>query len=284
MITSLFSNISSRIKIIIINQLSVLISLPYIANSLGLENFGLLSISLIIIQLCFTVTEWGFGFYSIEKIKELKNDNYHGINTLLSSIYFAKIIFITIIFPVIIILYLTNLLPTFSFNILLLTMLGIFFASLNPLWFYQAINKTEQLVLPTIISRMIYLIIIFTLVNYENDYLIAIFAQVIYLGIASIFPIFQIYKLGYNFIKFDYSSSKKLLLETKNYFIASVIQNQTHLILGFLLTFFSNPIQIGLFNIADQLLRAGNAFINIIPESILTFSRNNISNRFIKNG
>ena len=68
-----WKNLSARTLIVLINQISILIALPIVAFRLGIKDFGLLSIAMIIFQVSFMLTEWGFGIPAIKESSDSGN-------------------------------------------------------------------------------------------------------------------------------------------------------------------------------------------------------------------
>lgn len=247
-------------------------SLPYIANVVGPYNFGILSICLILIQICFVFSEWGFSVYAIEKISSSKNKK--KIGKYVSSIYSLKLFFSLISIFILSILFFSGSL-SINNSLFIATLLTVFFGSFNALWFYQAINDVSLYLYFTIIGRIIFLISIFFLVSTPNDLHIAIYSQSFFFIILTVSSFTHIYLKHCKISlvkKIDLISTFR---DTKHFFAASLIQNQLHIVWGFGLIFFATPIQVGFFNLADQLLKAGAAISNIFPEYLLSYFRRN---------
>ena len=66
MIINYLKQIFPRLNIMVINQLSVLISIPWIASKLSAEIFGLVSTAIILLQLSWMIIQWGFNHYATE--------------------------------------------------------------------------------------------------------------------------------------------------------------------------------------------------------------------------
>ena len=64
----ILKNISNRLTVEFINQLSVIITLPIIANSLGINSFAIVSQGMILIHLILLISSWGIDGYSIERL------------------------------------------------------------------------------------------------------------------------------------------------------------------------------------------------------------------------
>ena len=251
--------------IIAINQLAILVSLPFVINQLGLNQFGKLAIGLYLIQLTIMITDWGFGYHSIEIFKKKPDKNL--INIYLSKVVLIKIV---LIFLLILVFYLFFLFEILNYNKLVFHsfLFSIIFSGLNPLWFFQALKIPNILILPTFFGRIIYIFLIFYLIRgIDNSHWFFI-ANGSSIFIISLFGYIYIYKLGYNISLPNIRKSLNLFIETSSYFFNSVFTQYSSLFWGLILGYVASPIQIGIFNIADQINRGLNTFSLIIPHAI----------------
>ncbi len=97
-----WKNLSARTLIVLINQISILIALPIVAYRLGIKDFGVLSVAMIIFQVSFMLTEWGFGIPAIKESSDANNKKdlgrmFFDVNIIKAIILFFIILFIAII-------------------------------------------------------------------------------------------------------------------------------------------------------------------------------------------
>ena len=86
-------NLSSRSILLMIHQLSMLITVIYLGNQLDLASFGFVSSALIFYQISYLFTEWGFSIDSLKKIK-ISNINHK----IISNILISKFLIFLVIF------------------------------------------------------------------------------------------------------------------------------------------------------------------------------------------
>ena len=72
-----------------------------------------------------------------------------------------------------------------------------------------------------------------------------------------------------NVPKFNLNKLKKRFKDSIPFFFSGAIIGQFHSIWGLFLISVAGPIEVAIFNLADQALRAGGAFTNILPEAFL---------------
>ncbi len=236
---------------------------------LDLYSFGILSTSLIIIQIAYIITEWGFSIDSIKNFEGQKKIYYPKFFNLITNCKIILFIGFLICFLLFSIFNQTVDINQNS-NLYIATLLAIFFATFNNLWFYQALNKTNILILPTLIGRIFALGTIYLFLDDADDIFLVPLSQAISFAIPTIFGYtYAFNKLGFRY-QFGFLESFKKITSNSNIFITTLFQNQIHSLWGLLLILMGNPIQIALFNLVDQFVRSGNAFSTLLPEVLIT--------------
>ena len=139
---------------------------------------------------------------------------------------------------------------------------------LHPLNYFQAIEQPEKLVLPSIIGRALYLSIIFFLVSGSDSMHWVLTAHGFSYALTA-FEIDFVVPFLKNTPKLKLNNIKKRFVNTTPFFLSGAIMGQFHSIWGLFLIAVAGPIEIAIFNLADQALRAGSAFTNILPEVLL---------------
>ena len=273
-----YRSLQSRFLIIFTNQFSIIFSIIILGNRLDEYNFGLISIYLILFQISFLLSEWGYSIYSLYVVNKKKN---YLLKNIFSVIVFSKsIILILCIISICIFFYYNPIYWINSLSILFL-LLSIIFSAFTPLWYLQAISKTEILIKATIISRFFFLCIIFFLVDQQNlEYFFL--AQFISFFLPTLVGNYYIIKYEKPIINFNLKEVLKLKKKTLGIFFSTLIQNQAFTLWGVFLIFFAGPLQIAYYGLADQILRAGNGIGNVFQEIFMSIKNKIKINVFFK--
>lgn len=273
-----YSNLYDRFILTFSHQVSVLIAILLMGIRLDESSFGLISIYLILFQLSFIMTEWGYSIFALHIVNE-KNENY--LSNSFIDVLFSKFFFVILSLCIIFIFFYFNSKLIINNNSLIFLTLSILSAAFNPLWFLQAISQVKILILPTILARLCFLIIIIFFVNSDNLELFFL-GQFISFLLPTLFGNFFVLKKKK--IQFIFNIKKILQIKklTAGIFLSTLIQNQIFSLWGFYLTLVSNPIQIGYFMLAEQILRAGNSLNNIFQEIIMS-TKNKVDFKSFKN-
>ena len=145
--------------------------LPYITRIIGVVHFGEISVSISVCLILQIFVDYGFNYIGVREVATHK-DNIPYISYLYSSITCAR----CLIFLVcsVITMLLTYFIP-FLAEIRLLVFIALFpvlFSIFMPEWIYQGLEEMEFITYIHVLSRIIYVVLIFTLIKEESDYLL----------------------------------------------------------------------------------------------------------------
>ena len=269
----IFKNIFNRLSVESINQITILLTLPFIANSLGIGSFAIVSKGMIIIHLILLISDWGVDGYSIEKLNYSKD--FKERNLFINSFFLLKLLLI--LFFIIILFYflkinLLNLdLSYFSFIVF-----PILATSFLPLWFFQAIGKTEKLILPTLFGRSIFVILILFFVKNDESVKWFFISHGISSFIISFCGIIILFKMNYEIKLPNY---KNVILHFKNstsHFFLLITSNQFNTMWSTAIIFLGNSTSVAIFNLSNQILKAGMGISELIGRVVRqsTFNKN----------
>ena len=258
-------NLSSGTSVVLINQISILICLPFLTKSLGFETFGFLTQALIIYQVSAVFMDFGCNYSSVYFIKSDEQKNLSLEDFILPIFAIKLIIFLiilTINFTVNFILHFTNL------SILVFTLMNItiFLAGNNPSWIYQINLQNYSLLKSTLIARLIFLFIVFNFIHDPSDlhwYFIALISCFFIINVYAIY-FYRAIKLSLSGFKFFF----KIIRISFSYFISLVFNFHLNSLWALGLLILGTNSQLIFFNLADQVYRALNGLSASIPSNI----------------
>ena len=256
---------SARTLIILINQISILITTFYLANKLGLESFGTYATALVILQLFAFFLDGGFFVPAARELANNTNKLVHKVVWV--EVYLSKLIIYT--FIAIVTLSLNQYFNLLDHKVMLSTLFAALFYGLYPLWFYQINNKVNDLVLINLIARIIFVFLILMLVEGSDEIYIAILAQAASYALPLVGSIYYFRQTLRQKISIGMLDIKGRVLTSLSFFIGNNLLNQAHNFWGFMFIFVSTSTQIGIFQIADSCLRAGLAFTQALSDNLL---------------
>ena len=264
MIKASLNQVSSRMMIMLFNQLAVIITIPWLAMQLSPEVFGLVSTSLIIIQVGWVFIDWGLMNYATEiwqdsADKDTKNKL---ITNLIASRLILSALYLTLIFCLIALGVIF--IPYSYYPPLALTTI---FGALFPLWFFHVNKNPKDLVGITLFSRMVFILLVLIFVKTDVQAPTYLYLHAVSFMVITLFAFYKmIVKHSFIWLGFNFIHSINLIAQGIGFFLNSLTNSNVHVIWGFAVTITQEPIVIGIYNIAEQGYRAGSAISNSVSQ------------------
>ena len=266
MFKATLKQIFGRGSIIAINQVAVLLAIPILAARLDFLVFGQVAIGFILVQLSWVVSDWGMQHYSIEQWPKLKTQLQK--NTFTTTASFLRMSISLLCISLILLIILLGLID-FPILFWLGIIPSIFMGGTYPLWFYQVQKSPHEMIGVTIFSRCIYLLLIIFFVHGNDSAIWAFLAQGINMTIITIYAYWRMYsRYQFKLQKFQCDLWLHTLKHSYPFLINAITNNQINTLWGFGLSIFGGPLAMAIYNIGDQLYRAGGAITNIIAQAI----------------
>lgn len=260
---NIIKQVFQRSTIVFINQLSLLITIPFVSNVFTPNTFGLFSQAIIFIQVAWIISEWGISNYTILIFPKKKADQ-HILFLEISSL----IIFILFFINLFLFLIIKILNIGIDNNFFIILCLSFIFGGLNPLWFFQAQLRPNIIIWPTFVSRILFVILVFILVRDDSDIYIYFLLNGLIFIFIFIFSIVFLYREG---LRFSFFKMTKIFVHLKNsfnFFLSTVIGHQFTTFWMFFFSIKSSPSLIAIYAIGDHFLRAINTFTNILSNVV----------------
>lgn len=147
-----------------------LITLPYLTKVIGADRFGAIAFAAAIMVFIETITDWGFNYTATRDVAQ-NRDNKSIVSQIFSEVTCAKLLLMAICF--LLLLVCIELIPALSNYklLLILTFLYIPGHILFPEWLFQAYEKMKYITILNIISKLIFTLLIFVVIEEKDDYI-----------------------------------------------------------------------------------------------------------------
>ena len=166
---NVISNFSSLSIIQLVNLLLPFIIMPFLIDALGSYNYGLVIFVQVMVSYFSVFINFGFD---ISATKQISLNRYipDGLSRVFTSVIFAKSFLFLCCIPFLLILYFY--IPALSVNkkLFLFSSMILLVEVLNPICFFQGIEKMNYLTYINLLSKSISTILIFAFINSESDY------------------------------------------------------------------------------------------------------------------
>jgi PST family polysaccharide transporter len=252
-----------------VNLALPLLWLPYLAITLGAEQFGRMTLALSICQIILTISDYGFNL-SIPKAIAINRDDPKKIAIIFGSVTFIRIIFALI--GIVVILVASRFIEIIYFNLLLIfTSFGMVVGNvINPQCFFQGLERLRVISFIQILAKMITLVCIFILVKEPEDIYWAAFLQAGSLLLAGIISVPFTLKVlnGSKIIWPQLAMLKAQLIDSWYFFLTSAAVNiyttSNTIILGLIVEY----KYIGYYYCAEKIIRAALMVFSPITSAV----------------
>lgn len=267
---SLFSNASALFVIQIANYILPFLLIPYLTRVLGVSLYGVVAFGLAIVQIACIITDYGFSLSATYKIAKQSEDK-PALRKIISAVMLCKA---GLLIPVIILLGL------FIFAqdkyaeyqlFLWLLLLPIIGQTLQPIWFFQGIERMAFITLYTVLSRTLYLGLVIWWVSVPADHYWVAVANGVGSIVAAVIGIGMMLRLGYwpqwcgwKFVKQTFSES------TEFFWSRAAVATYTAggaIFLGLV----STPLQVAYYSAAEQLYKGAQSLFSPVSQALYPY-------------
>jgi len=264
----LLENFFSLSFLQIANYLFPLFSFPYLVRVLGPEKFGLIAFATALMGYFNILVDYGFNLSATKDIAINKADK-RKISIIFNSVMIIKLSLVVLSFIILsgLVIFVQifrseRLLYIYSFVCVIGT-------ALFPTWFFQGIEKMKYITVLSLLSKMIFTVLIFGFVKKPDDYLFVPLINSIGLLITGIWSIY-IVNSSFN-IKFLLPRYNDLFDQVKEgfYVFVSTMSISFYTTSNvFLLGLFTNNVITGYYAAAERIIRILQQMIVPVTQSV----------------
>jgi len=250
------------------NILISIITMPLLIQSIGLDQFGLVNLSLSVIILFNIMVGFGYNLSAPKDVAVNQQDKL-ALSHLVSNVFSGKILLAFLATILIIIgVFGLNLFKEYQV-ILLFSCLLLFSEATLPLWFFQGMEKMKLISITNIFSKLLFLLGILLFIHSPEQSPWVNFMMGFFGLIINIFLLFYIHiSLEIRFYRPEFSAIWKSLKENGLFFfsnLASHISINGGLII---LSFFSVAETLGMYSLAERVVMVLRLFPALIIQAI----------------
>lgn len=267
------------------NLIAPFIVIPFIILKCGEDNFGKSAIGMSVAFFIIVFIDFGCDILGVKDIS-INRDNVKKRNHIISRVVYIKgffILFFSLLFLIIInqveFFYKDKELYYFSFSVFIAQIV-------NPLWIFQGLEKFDLFSYFSIVSKSIYIGLIFYFLDQKSDYVYINLAFGLSIFIAGIFFFFLLKKYyHFNFVSIPFSEIVNYMYANRTYVFSQVFIWMQLYSPILLINYFGTSTQVGQFRIVDQIISIFKTYILlsfnfIYPKICFEFDKN--ENKAIK--
>ncbi len=249
------------------NYILPLVSVPYLARILGVENFGKVIFAQAFMMYFILLVEYGFSWSGTRKVAASRNDR-RQLGKIFINVFCSQwllVIFSAFTCSGLVFLF-DNLRVDAHFYAL--AFLSVFGSALFPLWFFQGIEKMRMAALFQFFGKFFGLILLFLVVKNSSDVEWAIFSSSISTVLVGIFSLIFIFRGDFfYFCKPSLYSVVKELKEGWVLFTSRVYISSYAILMPLALGWMMGPVALACYNVADKLRSGAQSLINPITQA-----------------
>lgn len=268
---NLLENFISLGVLQIITYVIPLISLPYLSRVLGVEYFGVVFFAFAFMQYFIIFTDFGFGLSATREIA-INRHNQNNLSNIFNSVTTLKLIFLLISFAILLLSLIFVPKIRAEWIVFLLSFLMVVGNAIYPVWFFQGMERMKYITFLNILSKTIFLILIFIFVKQKTDYKIVPLLNSLGFLISGFIGLYfavkefkiKIYLPKVNSLVKQFKYSSQFFLSR----IAVSIYTNTN---TFCLGLMSSNIMVGYYVAAEKIYNALNSLQGPISQSIYPY-------------
>ena len=272
---NLLENFLSLGALQIVSYVIPLISLLYLSRVLGVEKFGLVFFAFAFMAYFIILTDYGFGLSATREIA-VNRHNKNNLSNIFSAVTCLKIIMLVASY--IILLFVSVFVPKISENWLVfqLSFLMVIGNAIYPVWFFQGMERMKYITFLNILSKLIFLILIFFFVKHESDYIIVpLLNSLGFLVAGMIGMYFAIKHLGAKLYIPSWQAIKKQFKYSSDFFLSRVSVSLVTNTNSFCLGMVGSNIMVGYYVAAEKIYNAMQGVCNPVNQALYPFIAKN---------
>lgn len=272
---NLLENFISLGALQIVSYVIPLINLPYLSRVLGVEKFGLVFFAFAFMQYFIILTDYGFGLSATREIA-VNRHNKNNLSNIFSAVTFIKLCLLLVSFAILCIMIIF--IPKLHENwiVFLLSFLMVVGNAIYPVWFFQGMERMKYITFLNILSKTIFLVLIFIFVKKSDDYVIVPLLNSMGFLVSGIIGMyFAIKNLGAKLYLPKWQAIKKQFKYSSEFFLSRVSVSAYTNTNTFCLGLIGSSIMVGYYVAAEKIYNAINGIQAPLGQALYPFVAKN---------
>lgn len=250
----------------LVNYVLPLVTLPYLARTIGVTGFGKVSFAAAVITWFQTISDWGFNYTATRDIAR-QRDNVNVVSKIFSNVLYSR--FLLMICCLFVLILMIIAIPIFRQNsdVLLISFLLIPGHILFPDWLFQGFERMGFITILNVLAKILFTALVFIFITTEQNYILQpLFTALGYIvaGIISMYIVLAKWKI--RILSPDYKEIISTVKRSTDVFINNFMPNLYNSFSVILIGFWGG-------NVANGKYDAGNKFVNVVIQLIQVISR-----------
>lgn len=248
-----------------------LITLPYLAKTIGIDSFGRIAFASAVVVWFQTVADWGFNYTATRDVAKNRDDK-DKVSEIFSNVLWSRMLLAAMSFVLLLIAIL--LIPTFreSKDILLITFLLVPGHIMFPDWFFQALERMRYITVLNLFSKTLFTLAIFVFIKEKSDYIL----QPLFTSLGFVISgLVAMYLILYKWrIKLKKPKIKQIISTIKgstDVFLNNIMPNLYNSFSVLLLGFYGGSVANGKLDAGGKFVGIAQQFMTVVSRSFFPF-------------
>ncbi len=267
----LISNFGYLTALQIASYIFPLITIPYLAHTIGVESFGKIAFAAAVIVWFETIADWGFYYTATRDVAKNRDDK-KKISEIFSNVIWAKIFLMVVSFLVLLLTILV--IPKFRENylVIIITFLLIPGKIMFPDWFFQAMERMKYITILNVLSKLFFTIAIFIFIKDKSDFILQpLFISLGFLLSGFVAMYIILVKWGFKLQKPKFSVILLTLKNSTDVFINTIMPNFYNNLSVIILGVYGGNVANGIFDAGSKFVKLSSQFMNIVSITFFPF-------------
>jgi O-antigen/teichoic acid export membrane protein len=251
----IFSNFVSLSFLQGANLILPLITFPYLVRTLGIEKYGLIMFAQAFMTYFSLIADYGFNLSGTREVSLYRN-NFMKLTRIYNSILFVRLGLTALGFIIMVLIVFSIEKFAVDWKLYFLTYGMIIGTSLFPTWLFQGMEKMKYITILSVISKLIFTILIFVFITSSDDYLWVPLLNTggsIFVGVIALVIINRQFGIPFKTQKMKYIFQQ--LQKGRYIFISKISTNLYTATTTFVLGLVANTTMVGYYVIAEKVIR-----------------------------
>lgn len=279
----LISNFLSLTLLQIAGYVFPLLTVPYLAHTIGVDKYGEIAFAAAIMIYFQTLVDYGFVFSAVRDIARCGNDK-RKISEIYSRVMYSRLFLLLI--SAILVTLCTLIIPKFYAMrwIILCSFFMVVGHTLFPDWMFQALERMKYITIFNVLVKFLFTIAVFLFIHHPEDYLLQpIFTSVGFL-ICGVGSMWLIHKWGIKLMRCRFADIVSSLKLNFDLFLNQLVPNLYNSASVLMLGFFYGDTANGVFDAGNKFNSVGSSLFSIISRTFYPFlSRRIDKHTFFRN-
>ncbi len=248
-----------------------LISMPYLARTIGVEGFSKVAFAMAIMVFVQTVSDWGFNLSATRDVAQ-NRDNPDKVSRIFSNVLWARLLLMCLSF--VILTALVMLVPKMHENaaVIMVTFLMIPGHILFPDWFFQAMEKMKYITIFNVTIKFLFTVAVFIFIKTPEDYIIQPLLNAIAFAVCGVISLYLIIVRWKVQVRMPVLKDVlKTIKGSTNIFINELMPNLYNSFSTMLLGFWGNGSAVGILDGGEKFIFFGKQMLSMLSRAFYPF-------------